>query len=220
MSTRTLELDERLREYLLSVSPAEAPVLARLREETAQHPLARMQVAPEQGHLLAWLVEVLGASRVLEVGVFTGYSSTAMALALPPGGRIVACDVSEEYTAVARAAWRAAGVLDRVELHLAPAADTLRSLLAAGAGATFDLAFVDADKERYPEYLELALALLRPGGVVAFDNVLWSGRVADPTITDPATAGIRALNAALSRDPRVRIAVLPIGDGLTVARKR
>ncbi|MBM4363139.1 MAG: class I SAM-dependent methyltransferase, partial [Deltaproteobacteria bacterium] len=209
MSTRTLGLDDRLRDYLLAVSPEEAPVLARLREETAQHPLARMQIAPEQGHLLAFLIETLGASRVLEVGVFTGYSSTAMALALPPGGRIVACDVSEEYTAVARAAWSAAGVLDRVELRLAPAAETLRSLLAEGAGATFDFAFVDADKERYPEYLELALALLRPGGVLAFDNVLWSGRVADPTVTDAATAGIRALNDALARDPRVRIAVLP-----------
>ena len=220
MSRKTLTLDDRLHDYLLRVSLREPEVLRRLREETASHPMANMQIAPEQGQFMALLIRMLGARRVLEVGVFTGYSSLAMALALPPEGRIVACDVSEEYTSIARRFWREAGVEDRIDLRIAPALETLDALLAEGQSGTVDFAFIDADKPNYRAYYERCLTLLRPGGVVAIDNVLWSGTVADPAQSDPDIEAIRALNLALHEDPRVDLSLLPLADGLTLARKR
>jgi caffeoyl-CoA O-methyltransferase len=221
MSSKTLALTEPLHHYLLSVSAREPEILARLREETAGLPQAGMQISVEQGQFMRLLIELLGARKTLEVGVFTGYSSLSVALALPPDGRIVACDVSEEFTAVARRYWREAGVEPKIELRLGPAAETLEKLLEAeGQAGTFDFAFVDADKSNYDRYYELALRLLRPGGLLAIDNTLWSGRVADPEAQEPDTRALRALNEKLHRDERVTLSLLPIGDGLTLARKR
>jgi predicted O-methyltransferase YrrM len=220
MSNRSIGLDESLHSYLLSVGVREHPVLARLRDETAQLPDAQMQIAPEEGAFLALLVRTLGARKVLEVGTFTGYSSTAMALALPAGGRIVCCDVSKEWTDIAKGAWTDAGVADRVDLRLGPAVETLEGLLEAGEAGAFDLAFIDADKPNYAAYYEAALRLVRPGGLIAIDNVLWSGRVADPSVDDAQTTAIRELNAAIAADERVDVAMVPIADGLTLARVR
>lgn len=220
MSRTTLTLDNRLHDYLLRVSLREPEILRRLREETATHPLANMQIAPEQGQFMALLVRMLGARRILEVGVFTGYSSLAMALALPPDGTIVACDVSEEYTAIARRYWEEAGVSGRIHLRIAPAEETLDTLVAQGDSATYDFAFIDADKPNYRTYYERCLTLLRPGGVVAIDNVLWSGTVADPAQSDADIEAIRALNAFVHTDGRVDMSLLPLADGLTLARKR
>lgn len=220
MSSKSLGLPADLTAYVRRVGLREHPLLARLREETAAHPKAIMQIAPEQGAIFALLVELLGARRCLEVGTFTGYSSLAVALALPPDGTLVCCDVSDEYTQVARRYWAEAGVADRVELHLGPAVHTLDTLLAEGAAGTFDLAFIDADKRSYPDYYERALALLRPGGLVAVDNVLYSGQVVDPTATDPDTSAIRELNERIATDERVTHVLLPVADGMTLARKR
>jgi caffeoyl-CoA O-methyltransferase len=220
MSTRTLGLDDRLHAYLLSASLREPVVLRKLREETSHHTLSRMQISPEQGQLMAWLVETLGVRRILEIGVFTGYSSTAMALCLPPDGRLVACEKSEEYTRIARRYWNEAGVEDRIDLRLGDAMTTLSALLSEGGGGTFDLAFVDADKESYPAYYDACLQLVRVGGVVLFDNVLWSGRVADPDDTTAATEAIRALNERCRQDARVASSLVPIGDGLMLLRRR
>lgn len=220
MSNRSIGLAEDLHAYLLSVGVREPEVLRALREETAELPRASMQIAPEEGAALAMLVRLMGARRILEVGTFTGYSSTAMALALPAGGQIVCCDVSEEWTDIARRAWARAGVADRVELHLRPALDTLDDLLAADQAGTFDLAFIDADKGNYGSYYERALRLVRRGGLIAIDNVLWSGRVADPSVTDDDTEAIRELNALIATDDRVDVAMLPIADGLMLARIR
>ena len=220
MSTRTLGLEAPLYDYLLSVSLREAPVLARLRAETASHPKVNMQIAPEQGQFMALLARLIGARHCIEIGVFTGYSSLAIALALPDGGRIVACDVSDEYTAVARCYWAEAGVQDKVDLRLAPAAETLRGLIAAGEAGRYDFAFIDADKGGYAEYYERLLALLRPGGLIAVDNTLWGGSVADAADQDPDTRAIRAFNEKLHADERVDLSLVPIGDGLTLARKR
>jgi caffeoyl-CoA O-methyltransferase len=220
MSTRTLGLEAPLYDYLLSVSLREAPVLARLRAETASHPKVNMQIAPEQGQFMALLARLIGARHCIEIGVFTGYSSLAVALALPDGGRIVACDVSDEYTAVARRYWAEAGVQDKVDLRLAPAAETLRGLIAAGESGRYDFAFIDADKGGYAEYYERLLALLRPGGLIAVDNTLWGGSVADAADQDPDTRAIRAFNEKLHADERVDLSLVPIGDGLTLARKR
>jgi caffeoyl-CoA O-methyltransferase len=220
MSTRTLTLDDRLYEYLLAVGTREHPVLRRLRAETARLPMARMQISPEQGQFMALLVRLLGATRCLEVGTFTGYSALACALALPQGGQLVTLDRSEEWTAIARRYWEEAGVADRISLRLGPAARSLQALLDGGGAGTFDFLFIDADKTGYAEYLELGLELLRPGGLIAVDNVLWSGRVADPADRDEDTAALRALNARLHGDERVDLAMVPIGDGLTLARKR
>ena len=183
-------------------------------------PMGQMQIAPEQGQFMALLVELIGAKRTLEVGVFTGYSSLCVALALPPGGRIVACDSSEEWTAVARRYWREAGVDGKIDLRLGPAVETLDSLLAAGEAGRFDFAFIDADKTEYADYYERILELLRPGGLVAVDNVLWSGSVADPAKSDDDTVAIRAFNEKLLGDERVSLSLVPIADGLTLARKR
>jgi len=194
--------------------------LRKLREETASHPRAQMQIAPEQGQFMALLVQLLGARRTLEVGVFTGYSSLAVALALPADGTIVACDVNEEFTAVARRYWKEAGVDNMIDLRLKPALETLRELLAERRQGTFDMAFIDADKSNYEGYYESAMELVRPGGLILIDNVLWSGRVADPANDDADTKALRALNKKLLTDSRVSLSMLPVADGLTLALKR
>lgn len=220
MSRRTTPLDEPLYDYLLEASLREPDVLRRLREETAALEEANMQISPEQGQFLAFLVELAGVERILEVGTFTGYSALVMALALPPHGRLVTCDVSEEWTRIARRYWSEAGVGDRIDLRLGAASETLAELLRTGRADTFDLAFLDADKHSLDEYYERALELIRPGGVVAVDNTLWHGKVADPSVTDDDTEAIRRLNAKLRDDPRVSLTLVPIGDGVTLARKR
>ena len=220
MSNRTIDLTDTLYDYLLSVSLRETDLQRRLREETAILSMARMQISPEQGQFMALIARLVGARRCLEVGVFTGYSSLAVALALPQDGRIVACDVSEEWTSVARRYWAAAGVADRIDLRLAPAIDTLDALIEAGGAGTYDLAFIDADKPAYLAYYERVLVLLRPGGLVMTDNTLWSGRVADPEVGDADTVALRHYNEYLHRDSRVDLSLVPIGDGLTLARKR
>jgi predicted O-methyltransferase YrrM len=219
MSTVQTGVAEELAEYIRSVTLREPEILKRLREETAKLPLGMMQISAEQGQFMGMLIRLLGAKLTLEVGVFTGYSSTAVALALPEEGRIIACDVSEEYTSVARRYWREAGVEHKISLRLAPAVKTLDGLLAEGRGGTFDFAFIDADKENYDRYYECALKLIRPGGLIAVDNVLWHGKVVDESVQDVDTRAIRALNEKLHRDERVWISLLAIGDGLTLAYK-
>jgi len=220
MTNRSISLTDSLYEYLLSVSLREPDLLRRLREETAALPNARMQIAPEQGQFMALLVQLTGARRCLEVGVFTGYSSLAVALALPDDGRIVACDVSEEWTTVARRYWSAAGVAHKIDLRLAPALETLEGLLAAGEAGSYDFAFLDADKENYLRYYGLALELVRPGGLIVADNTLWSGRVADPANDEASTIALREFNERLRTDDRIDLSLVPVGDGLTLARKR
>jgi len=220
MTRHSIPLTEELNDYLVRVSVREHPMLRRLREETAALENASMQIAPEQGRLMALLVEAIGARRALEIGTFTGYSSLVVALALPDDGTLVACDVSETWTAVARRFWAEAGVAHKIDLRLAPALETLDALLAAGEAGAFDFAFIDADKEPYPAYYERVLRLLRPGGLVLVDNTLWSGRVVDPEVRDASTEAIRAFNANLSGDDRVSLCMLPVGDGVTLAMKR
>jgi caffeoyl-CoA O-methyltransferase len=219
MSNKSFGLPARVYDYMLSVSLRESPILARLREETAKLPMSMMQIAPEQGQLLSMLVQALQPKRCLEVGVFTGYSSLVVALALPPEGRITACDVSEEWTAIARRYWQEAGVAHKIDLHLAPALQTLERLIADGRAGSYDLAFIDADKGNYWNYYERALMLLRPGGLIAVDNTLWSGGPADPRVKDETTQAIRAFNRRLFEDSRVHISLVPIGDGMTLALK-
>jgi predicted O-methyltransferase YrrM len=213
-------LNDRLYEYLLSVSVREPDVLAKLRAETAQMTMSAMQIAPDQGAFMALLVQLMGAKKTLEVGVFTGYSSLCVALALPPEGKIVACDVSQEYTDIARRYWQLAGVAQKIDLRIAPALETLDRLLAQGQAGTFDFAFIDADKGNYDAYYERSLQLIRPGGLIAIDNVLWGGSVIDPQKQDEDTLAIRALNAKLHQDERVTLSLLSIADGLTLALKR
>lgn len=220
MTKQTLGLEKRLYDYLLSVSVQEPEVLTQLREETAQLPMSQMQIAPEQGQFMALLIQLMGAKKTLDIGVFTGYSSLVVALALPQDGKVVACDVSEEYTNTARKYWQQAGVASKIELHIAPAVETLDRLLTSGEAGTFDFAFIDADKSSYDNYYERALQLVRPGGLIAVDNVLWSGRVADPQVQDNRTNNIRAFNQKLHQDPRVMISLMPIADGLMLALKR
>jgi caffeoyl-CoA O-methyltransferase len=219
MSHQHLQLTDELVDYIRQVSPAEPPFLARLREETSKHARARMQITPEQGRFLQLLVQLLGARRILEIGVFTGYSSTAMALALPPHGHLIACDVSEEFTSIARRYWAEAGVESRIDLRLAPALDTLAAIRDAAHDQTFDLVFIDADKESYLAYYLQCLSLLRPGGLIAVDNTLWHGDVARPEVNDAETRAIRDFNEYVQRDARVYSCLLPIGDGLTLALK-
>jgi predicted O-methyltransferase YrrM len=219
MSNKTLPLNNILYEYILSVSLREPEVLARLRAETLQQPMSVMLSAPEQGQFLALLAQLIGARKCLEVGVYTGYSTLWVALALPHDGSVLACDVSEKWTAIARRYWEEAGVADRIDLQLAPALETLDRLLAADQAGSFDFAFIDADKENYPDYYERTLQLLRPGGLMVIDNTLWSGAVADTTRQDPETCAIRALNDLVHADDRVQISLLPVADGLTLARK-
>jgi predicted O-methyltransferase YrrM len=220
MSTTSVGLSPDLAAYLVEHGVREHPLLARLRAETSVMDQADMQVAPEQGALLAMLVRLIGAQRCLELGTFTGYSSLSVALALPHDGRLVCCDVSDEWTSVARRYWAEAGVADRVELRLGPALESLDALLDGGAAGTFDFAFVDASKREYPDYHERLLRLLRTGGLIAYDNVFWDGAVLDPNDHDPDTEGIRRLNDRLATDERVDIAMLPVADGVTLARKR
>jgi len=219
MANRTLSLDPALLDYLVAHGVREHPAQARLREATRTHPHAGMQIGPEQGALLALLVRLLGARRTIEIGVFTGYSALTVALALPADGHVLACDVSDEYTRVGRPFWHEAGVDQRIELVLAPARDTLDARLARGEAGRYDFAFIDADKTGYDAYYERCLQLLRPGGLIAVDNVLWSGAVARPA-TDADTRALQALNDKLVRDERVDVAMLPVGDGVTLARKR
>jgi predicted O-methyltransferase YrrM len=219
MANKTLGLSEDIYEYLLSVSVREPEILQRLRAETAKLPMAMMQVAPEQGQLLSLLVQALQPKRCLEVGVFTGYSSLTVALALPPGGHITACDVNEEWTSIARRYWEEAGVAGQIDLYIAPALQTLDRMIAHGQGSSFDFAFIDADKENYWGYFECALKLLRVGGLIAIDNTLWGGQPADPNNNEPSTRAIRAFNQRLFKDSRVRISLVPIGDGMTLALK-
>jgi predicted O-methyltransferase YrrM len=219
MTTRTLNLDDSLYRYLLDTSLREHPVLAELRAATHDHPLARMQIAPEQGQFMALLAQLASARRTIEIGVFTGYSALAVALVLPPDGRIVACDISTEYTDVARNYWEKAGVAHKIELRIAPARESLDALLAQGEAGNFDFAFIDADKTGYDAYYERCLSLLRTGGLIVVDNTLWGGSVAHPS-TDADTVAIQEFNRKLHRDERVDLSLLPIGDGLTLARKR
>lgn len=209
-----------LGEYIENSWLREHPVLTELRDETAQMSNAGMQIAPDQGQLMAFLIKLSGAKKCLEVGVFTGYSSTVVALALPEDGSIFACDVSEEFTNIARRYWQKAGVANKITLQLGPATETLDALIAAGQSGTFDFAFIDADKLNYLAYYERTISLLKKGGVVAIDNVFWDGKVTDLTIFDEDTAAIRQVNEHLHKDERVDICVVPIGDGVTLARKR
>ncbi|MBA3563273.1 MAG: class I SAM-dependent methyltransferase [Gammaproteobacteria bacterium] len=220
MSKRTLGLSDALYAYLLDASLREPPVLNALREETARLPQSNMQIAPEQGQFMALLTRLTGARRCIEVGVFTGYSSLAVALALPDDGRIVACDISEEWTQTARRYWREAGVEHKIELRIAPALETLQKLRDGGGDGRYDFAFIDADKVNYAAYYEEILELLRPGGLIAIDNTLWGGKVADRADQDTDTVAIRDFNAKLAADERVDLSLVPIADGVTLARKR
>jgi predicted O-methyltransferase YrrM len=220
MANSTLGLENQLYDYLLSISLREPDILQQLREETAKHPMGMMQIAPEQGQFMEMLVQLMGATKTLEIGVFTGYSSLCVALALPSNGQIIACDVSEEYTTIARRYWEAAGVANKISLRLGPAIDTLDKLIAEGQAGTFDFVFIDADKENYETYFERSLKLVRNGGLIVIDNVLWSGRVADPNVQDESTLAIRTFNDKLRNDPRITLSVVPIADGLTLALKR
>lgn len=224
MSSSSMGLSDAVLKYLRSVGMREDADQSALRDATASHPdsgkMAMMQISPEQGQFMTLLAELIGAKRYLEVGVFTGYSSMTVAKAMGPDGRVVALDVSEEFTAIAREHWKKAGVADQIDLRLAPAIESLQAMLDAGEHDTFDLAFIDADKGNYLNYYEAALQLVRPGGLIGIDNVLWSGSVADPMDHRPDTEAIRAVNELVSKDERVTVSMLPIGDGLTLARKR
>jgi predicted O-methyltransferase YrrM len=220
MSNLQTPITPALAAYIRSVSLREPDLLRQVRYETAPRADSGMQLSPEQGQFLGMLVRLMGATRAVEVGVFTGLSSLHIALAMPPEGRLIACDVNAESTTIARRYWREAGVEDKIELRIAPATDTLDALLADGAAASFDFAFVDADKENYGHYYERTLKLLRPGGLAAFDNVLWHGTVIDEAAQDKDTRAIREFNARLHLDNRVWLSLVPIGDGLTLALKR
>lgn len=220
VENQCITMNDELYRYMLSVSLRESDLLSRLRAETAKEELARMQLAPEQAQFLAFLVKLIGARRVIEVGVFTGYSSLAVAMALPDDGQMIACDVSEKWTSVARKYWEEAEVSDRIDLRIAPAMETLQSLVDEGASGDFDFVFIDADKLNYPNYVDLAWKLLRPGGMIAIDNVLWGGSVIDDYVQDAETKGIRETNANLATDERFDISMVPIGDGVTLLRKR
>jgi predicted O-methyltransferase YrrM len=219
MSRRTLTLDDTLYEYVVEHSVREHPEQAKLREATSAHKHAGMQISPEQGQAMALFCKLIGARRTIEVGVFTGYSALTVALALPADGRVLACDISKDYTDVAKPYWERAGAAHKIELVLAPARETLDARLAAGQAGQYDFAFIDADKTGYDAYYERCLKLIRPGGLIAFDNTLWNGAVARPT-TDPDTLALQQLNRKLHDDERIDVALLPIGDGLTLARKR
>ena len=220
MSKQTTGLEGTLATYIQSISLREPDILKQLREETAKLSMARMQISPEQGQLMALLVQLMGAKRTLEIGVFTGYSALAVALALPVEGKLIACDISEEYTAIAKDFWEKAGVSEKIDLRIAPALETLDQLIAEGKTESFDLAFIDADKRNYENYYERSLTLIRSGGLILIDNVLWSGQVADLTITDKQTQAIRDFNQKLHHDSRISLSLVAIADGLTLALKK
>jgi len=220
MSRRTEKLTDELYEYLLSISLREPDLLRRLRDETGKLEDGRMQISPDQGQFMALLVELLGARNVLELGAFTGYSALVMALALPDDGRVLTCDINRERTEVAQKYWDESGLGHKINLHIGPASETLEMLLVNGQAENFDFAFIDADKASLDLYYELCLKLVRPGGLIAVDNTLWHGKVIDPQVTDQDTEAIRAINAKLRVDQRVSLSVVPIGDGLALARKR
>jgi caffeoyl-CoA O-methyltransferase len=219
MSSKTLSLTPALHDYLVEHSVREPDILRRLREETEKDSMAEMQISPEQGQFMQLLVKLMNAKNYLEIGVFTGYSSLAVALALPADGQIVACDISEQWTGIARKYWREAGVLNRVDLRIAPALSTLDQLIASGQSGFFDIAFIDADKVNYAQYFERALRLVRTGGLIAIDNTLWGGSVIDDSRNSEDTQAIRKFNASLAKDARVHPSMLPVGDGLTLALK-
>jgi predicted O-methyltransferase YrrM len=220
MATRTLSLTDQIHAYLVSISGPQNEAQRRLREETGKMPNSGMQISFEQGQLMALLVRLLKARKTLEVGVFTGYSSLVVAQALPEDGKVIACDVSEEFTAIARRHWEEAGVAHKIDLRLAPAIQTLDALLAEGHADTFDFAFIDADKSNYDAYYERALKLIHSGGLIAIDNTLWAGKVADESVQDHDTQAMRAFNAKLHHDARIYLSVVPIGDGLTLVMRR
>ena len=220
MSNKTLNLTDELYQYLLRVSLHETELMAELRKETAKLSMSEMQVSPEQGQFMALLAKLLDARQVIEVGTFTGYSTLAIAQALPADGEVIACDVSEEWTSMAMRYWEQAGIVDKIDLRLAPALETLDGLLQEERAGSFDMAFIDADKENYLNYYERCLELLRPGGLIMVDNVLWGGSVVDASNQKPETMAIRELNEHVHRDSRVDISLVPIGDGVTLARKR
>ncbi|MGK7885939.1 MAG: class I SAM-dependent methyltransferase [Crocosphaera sp.] len=220
MANKTLGLESNLYQYFQQVSVREAEVLKQLREETKKQPMAIMQIAPEQGQFMALLVQLMGAKKTLDIGVFTGYSALVVALALPADGQVIACDVDEETTQIAQQFWEKAGVAHKIDLRLAPALETLDKLIAEGQNNSFDFAFIDADKSNYDNYYERALLLVKPGGLIAIDNVLWSGRVADADVKDNRTQKIRNFNQKLHQDPRIVLSMLPLADGLTLALKK
>jgi caffeoyl-CoA O-methyltransferase len=218
MSRGTIQVDDRLADYLDATNRPETPTQRKLREDTGRMPNAGMQIGANQGSFMAFLVRLIGARNCLEVGTFTGYSALTVAAALPPDGRLICCDVSKEWTDIARKAWGEAGLADRIELRLGPAAETLDRLIADGEAGRFDFAFIDADKENYDGYYEQCLILLRKGGLIAIDNMLWDGAVADLADQTESTVAIRALNAKLRDDPRVDFSLVPVGDGIALAR--
>ena len=219
MSSDTIELNQSLRDYLINVSVKEPGVLKDLREETLQLDEFQMQISPEQGSFLSFLVKLINAKHTLDIGVFTGYSSLVVALQLPQNGYVTACDTNEEWTEIAQKYWKAAKVEDNIDLHIAPAVETLEKLISNGKKGLYDFSFIDADKINYQHYFERSLSLVRKGGLIAIDNVLWGGRVLDKHDTEPATRAIRKFNKKLYQDKRVSISMIPIGDGLTLARK-
>jgi predicted O-methyltransferase YrrM len=221
MSNQSIGLSDALYNYLLANSVREPEILTQLRSVTAKHPLANMQISPEQGQLMGLLVQLIGAKKCLEIGVFTGYSTLVVALNLPDDGQIIACDVSDEFTSIGVKYWQQAGVNDKIDLHIAPALETLDRLLENGEAGTVDFAFIDADKNNYAAYYDRCLQLVRQGGLILVDNVLWYGRVVDPTMNeDKRTQAIKQLNQQIYHDDRVQISLIPIGDGLTIARKK
>lgn len=220
MRRKTIGLDDALYDYVVATTLRDDAVLARLREETGKLEWGRMQIAPEQGQLMAMLTRLVQARNAIEVGVFTGYSALSVARALPDDGRLVACDVSQEWTAIARRYWREAGVDGKIDLRIAPASETLDALIADGGAGRYDIAFIDADKSNYDTYYERCLTLLRKGGLIMIDNVLWGGSVIDESDQSEDTRAIRALNAKVGRDDRVACVILPVGDGLTLAMKQ
>lgn len=220
MSDITLNLDSELYVYMKKNSLREPEVLQKLREQTHKMSMSQMQISPEQGQFMRLLVELIGAKKTLEVGVFTGYSTLSVALALPGNGKIIACDINIEWTKIAQKYWEIAGVQNKIDLRLAPALETLEDLISQGESGTYDFAFIDADKVNYNDYYEKCLQLMRKGGLIAIDNVLWEGKVADSAVQDQNTVAIRELNAKLVKDERISLSMLPVGDGLTLVVKR
>jgi predicted O-methyltransferase YrrM len=220
MTNQTLNLSQNLYDYILSVSLREPPVLKKLREETSQLPGSIMQISPEQGQFMALLIELIQAKKTIDIGVYTGYSSLIVALALPENGKVIACDIDEKSTAVAKRYWEEAGVSHKIDLCLAPALETLDALIGQGKENSFDFIFIDADKKSYDAYYERSLTLIRTGGLIMIDNTLQKGAVADSQYTDAVTQSIRDLNLKLSRDERISLSLLPVSDGITLARKK